>query len=199
MSKAKKKEKKISLKENKKNNKKRKVEKQNDIFSNSPKLIELLVPDCIQEKRDQIIMGEERYSRTFVLSTYPSKIWIGWLDKIFSQIGDINLSVSIEPVSDDSVIRQLTKKVTVLESEYQTYQSRGNIDVLHPLEKMLYDYEDIRRKIQTTNDRLFFITILLRVNARSLEELNIKSNLLKNEFAKKSNFPISNKSPINGA
>ena len=184
MSKAKKKEKKISLKENKKNNKKRKVEKQNDIFSNSPKLIELLVPDCIQEKRDQIIMGEERYSRTFVLSTYPSKIWIGWLDKIFSQIGDINLSVSIEPVSDDSVIRQLTKKVTVLESEYQTYQSRGNIDVLHPLEKMLYDYEDIRRKIQTTNDRLFFITILLRVNARSLEELNIKSNLLKNEFAK---------------
>lgn len=186
----KKKEKKISLK-NKKNitkikKKQRKQEKEKDIFSNVPKLIELLIPDCIHEKRDQIILGEERYSRTFVISTYPSKTWIGWLDKIFSQIGDINLSIHVETVSDDTVIRQLTKKVTILESEYQTYQARGNIDLLHPLEKMIYDYEDIRKKIQTTNDRLFYITIHLRVNAKNLDELNTKSNILKNEFSKMS-------------
>lgn len=187
MFKVKKKEKKISLK--KSNNKiksdnKRKQNKQNDIFSNVPQLIELLIPDCIHEKRDQIILGEERYSRTFVLHTYPSRTWIGWLDKIFTQIGDINISINVETVSDDAVIRQLTKKVTVLESEYQTYQSRGNIDLLHPLEKMIYDYEDIRKKIQTTNDRLFYITILLRINAKNLEELNAKSNMLKTEFSK---------------
>lgn len=187
MFKAKKKEKKISLKNKKvKTKSKAKQEKEKDIFSNVPKLIELLVPDCIQEKRDQIILGEQRYARTFVISTYPSKTWIGWLDKIFNQIGDINLSIHVETVSDDSVIRQLTKKVTILESEYQTYQSRGNIDLLHPLEKMIYDYEDIRKKIQTSNDRLFYLTILLRVNAKNLEELNTKSNILKNEFSKMS-------------
>lgn len=185
MFKTKKKEKKISLKNKKiKNKGKHKQEKPKDIFSNVPELIELLIPDCIHEKRDQIILGEERYSRTFVLSTYPSRTWIGWLDRIFNQIGDINLSIHVETVSDDTVIRQLTKKVTVLESEYQTYQSRGNIDLLHPLEKMIFDYENIRKQIQTSNDKLFFITILLRVNAKSLEELNSKSNILKNEFSK---------------
>lgn len=51
---------------------------------------------------------------------------------------------------------------------------------------MICDYDDIRRKVQMSNDKLFFITILLRINATNLEELDTKSNLLKNEFAKMS-------------
>ena len=177
-------ERKISLKDKKFNILVNAKPKEHDVFSNAPDLIELLIPDCIHEKRDQIILGEERYSRVFALSTYPSKTWIGWLDRIFSEIGDINLSISVETVPDDTVIRQLTKKVTALESERQTYQSRGNINILHPLERMIFDYEEIREKIQDSNDRLFFITILLKINAKNLEELNTKTNLLKNEFAK---------------
>lgn len=96
----------------------------------------------------------------------------------------MTLSIINIPASDDSVIRQLTKKVTILESEYQTYQNKGNIELLHPLEKMIYDYEDIRRKIQTSNDKLFFITIYLRINAKNLDELDTKTKILKNEFSK---------------
>lgn len=178
-------EKRISLKNKKiESNNILKKQEEKDIFSNVPELIELLVPDCIHEKRDQIILGEERFSRAFVISTYPSRTWLGWLDRVFSQIGDVNLSIHVEPVADDVVIRQLTKKVTILESEYQTYQSRGNIELLHPLEKMIYDYEDIRKKIQTSNDKLFFITILLRINGKNVDELNSKTNILKNEFSK---------------
>lgn len=179
-----KKEKKISLKNNKKNtnNKKETIEK--NIFLNAPKLIDLLVPDCIHEKRDQIILGEQRYSRCFVLSTYPSRSYIGWLDRIFSKIGDINLSMIIETGSSDAVIRQLTKKVTMLESEFQTYESKGNIEILHPLAKMKDDYERMRQQVQIKEDRLFYITILLRINAKSIEELNLKTDILKAEFAK---------------
>lgn len=72
-----KKERKIQINKNKKVNDK-------DIFNNSPSLIELLIPDCIDEKRDYIVLGENKYSRCFVLSTYPSKTYLGWLDKIFS-------------------------------------------------------------------------------------------------------------------
>ena len=51
---------------------------------------------------------------------------------------------------------------------------------------MLYDYEGIRKQVQTSEDKLFFVTILFRINAKSQEELNNKTNLLKNEFAKMS-------------
>lgn len=182
-----KKEKKISMKKVNKNAKKNsKVITEKDIFSNSPKLIELLVPDCIEEKRDFIVLGEQRYSRSFVLSTYPSRSYIGWLDRIINQIGDINLSMIIETSSSDAVIKQLTKKVTVLESEFQTYEAKGNIELLSPLAQMKDDYEKMRQQVQIKEDRLFYITILLRINAKDIDELNEKSEILKTEFAKMS-------------
>ena len=49
---------------------------------------------------------------------------------------------------------------------------------------MIIDYDHMRRQVQTSNDKLFYITILFRVNATNLEELDAKSNLLKSEFAK---------------
>ncbi len=176
-----KKEKKISLE---KARKKKLKQKEQDIFDKVPELIELIIPDCIDEKRDYTVLGENRYSRSFVISAYPNKTYLGWLDRIFNLLGDISLSIINRPANDDSVIRQLNKKVTILESERQTYESKGNIDLIHPLEKMIYDYDQIRRQVQTANDKLFFVTILLRINSTNLEELDAKSNLLKNEFAK---------------
>ena len=174
-------EKKISLE---KARKKKLKQKEQDIFDKVPQLIELIIPDCIDEKRDYTVLGENRYSRSFVISAYPNKTYLGWLDRIFNLLGDISLSIINRPANDDSVIRQLNKKVTILESERQTYENKGNIDLIHPLEKMIYDYDQIRRQVQTANDKLFFVTILLRINATNLEELDAKSNLLKNEFSK---------------
>ncbi len=174
-------EKKISLEKAKK---KKIKQKQQDIFDKVPELIELIIPDCIDEKRDYVVLGDDKYTRSFVISAYPNKTYLGWLDRIFNLLGDITLSIINRPANDDSVIRQLNKKVTILESERQTYETKGNIDLIHPLEQMIYDYDQIRKQVQMANDKLFFITILLRINSKNLEELDAKSNLLKNEFAK---------------
>ena len=83
-----KKEKKISIEKSKKRDLKK---KQIDIFSKTPELIELIIPDCIDEKRDYIVLGENRYSRSFVISAYPNKTYLGWLDKIFSLLRRRNI------------------------------------------------------------------------------------------------------------
>lgn len=77
----KRKEKKISLEKAQKLSKKK---KEIDIFDKVPEMIELMIPDCVDEKRDYIVLGENRYSRCFVISTYPSKTYLGWLDRIFT-------------------------------------------------------------------------------------------------------------------
>ena len=178
-----KKEKKICLDKVKKKNKNKKEE---DIFDKKPELIDLLIPDFVDEKRDYIVLGEEKYIRCFVLAIYPNKTYLGWLDRIFNLLGDVTLSIINRPTNEDSVIRQLNKKVTILESERQIYESKGNIDLIHPLEKMIDDYDQIRNQVQISNDKLFFVTILLRINAKSLDELNERSEILKDEFAKMS-------------
>ncbi len=159
-------------------------EKTRNLFDNMQDIKSLIIPDAVEEKRDYIYLGEKSYSRNFVLTVYPNKIYLGWLDDIFNKLGDINISVINETPNEDAVIRQLTHKVTVLQSEYNTFEHQGNIKLLPALEESIIDFENMRRSIQTTNDKLFFVTILLRLNAENLEELNDKTVILKNEFTK---------------
>lgn len=178
LEKMKNKEKKVKI------NEKKKDKSVKNFFDNVQNIMTLIIPDAVQETRDYIYLGDSRYSRNFILTVYPNKIYLGWLDDIFNKMGDINISILNECSDEDTVIRQLTHKVTVLQSEYNTFENQGNIRLLPALEESITDFEDMRRKIQTTNDRLFYVTILLRLNAESLDELNEKTAVLKSEFSR---------------
>lgn len=178
LEKMKNKEKKVKI------NEKKKDKPVKNFFDNVQNVMTLIIPDAVQETRDYIYLGDSRYSRNFILTVYPNKIYLGWLDDIFNKMGDINISILNECSDEDTVIRQLTHKVTVLQSEYNTFENQGNIRLLPALEESITDFEDMRRKIQTTNDRLFYVTILLRLNAESLDELNEKTAVLKSEFSR---------------
>ena len=91
-----------------------------DIFKNMPNIMDLLLPDTLQERSDYLCLGYNKYSRTFVMTVYPEQTWVSWLDDLFN-IGNINISVKIEPSSNGTVINQLTKKLVQSQSEYSTY------------------------------------------------------------------------------
>lgn len=165
---------------------KNKKEKKNeiDIFNNIPVMADLLLPDELQERKDYISLGYNKYSRTFAMTIYPEQTWVSWLDDLFN-IGNINISVKIEPSSNGTVINQLTKKLVQSQSEYATYSKQGNILHLPELEKQISDLEDLRMLIQTNQDKLFFATIFITLNAESLQELNEKTKILESELNKK--------------
>ncbi len=158
--------------------------KEIDIFNNIPNIIELILPDELQEKKDYLILGYNKYSRIFAMTVYPEQTWVSWLDDLFN-IGNINISVKIEPSSNGNVINQLTKKLVQSQSEYATYSRQGNILHLPELEKQINDLEDLRMLIQTNQDKLFFATIFITLNAESLQELNEKTKILESELNKK--------------
>ena len=118
------------------------------------------------------------------MTVYPEQTWVSWLDDLFN-IGNINISVKIEPSSNGNVINQLTKKLVQSQSEYATYSRQGNILHLPELEKQICDLEDLRMLIQTNQDKLFFATIFITLNAESLQELNEKTKILESELNKK--------------
>lgn len=155
-----------------------------NIFNNVPTISDMLLPDTLQEKQDYLILGYNRYARIFVMTIYPEQTWIGWLDDLY-YIGNINISVKIEPASNSSVINQLTKKLVQSQSEYATYSRQGNILHLPELEKQIVDLEDLRMLVQTNQDRLFFATIFITLNAENLQELNEKTRILESELSKK--------------
>ena len=166
--------------------KKRKKTKEENFFDNQPQLISILAPEVIQEKRDYIYMGDDKYARIFTLMVYPNYIEIGWLDDILNTIGDVDISTQVQVADERNVIKYLTHKVTKLQSDYLLFERQGNIEELHRLEENIQSFEEMRRNIQINNDKLFFIKITLRVNAENLKELNEKSKMLRDEFANRS-------------
>lgn len=163
---------------------KNKKQKQIDIFKNMPNLMDLILPDELQEKKDYLVLGYNKYSRIFVMTVYPEQTWVSWLDDLFN-IGNINISVKIEPSSNGNVINQLTKKLVQSQSEYATYSRQGNILHLPELEKQINDLESLRMLIQTNQDKLFYATIFITLNAENLLELNEKTKILESELNKK--------------
>ena len=163
---------------------KSKKRKQINIFKNMTNLIDLISPDELQEKKDYLILGYNKFSRIFVMTVYPEQTWVSWLDDLFN-IGNINISIKIEPSSNGNVINQLTKKLVQSQSEYATYSRQGNILHLPELEKQINDLEELRMLIQTNQDKLFYATIFISLNAESLKELNEKTKILESELNKK--------------
>lgn len=166
--------------------KRRKKIKDHNFFDNQPELISLLAPEVIEEHRDYIYMGDDKFARIFSLMFYPNYIEIGWLDDILNTIGDVDISIQVQVADERNVIKYLTHKVTKLQSDYILFEKQGNIEELHRLNENIQAFEEMRRNIQINNDKLFFIKVILRLNAKSLKELNEKSKILKDEFANKS-------------
>lgn len=163
---------------------KNKSQREIDIFKNVTKISDLLLPDELQEKADYLKLGYNKFSRIFVMTIYPDQTWVSWLDDLFT-IGNINISVKVEPSVNGSVINQLTRKLVQAQSEYMTYSHQGNILHLPELEKQINDLEDLRMLIQTNQDKLFYVTIFISLNAESLANLNEKTKILESELNKK--------------
>ena len=128
--------------------KKRKKMQDENFFDNQPQLISLLAPEIIEEKKDYIYMGDDKYSRIFSLMFYPNYIGIGWLDDILNTIGDVDISIQVQVADERNVIKYLTHKVTKLQSDYFLFQKQGNIEEIHRLEENIQAFEEIRRDIQ---------------------------------------------------
>ena len=56
-------------------NKKREKESHN-IFANIPTISDILLPDTMQEKKDYLILGYNKFARTFVITIYPETTWV---------------------------------------------------------------------------------------------------------------------------
>ena len=165
--------------------KKRKIKDEN-FFKNQPVLKEILAPEVIEEKRDYIFMGDNRYARIFTLMIYPGEIYIGWLDDILNTIGDVDIVAQVQVADERSVEKYLTHRITKLRSDSYLFEKQGNIEELDKINENIRSLEEIRWNISINHDKLFFIKITLRLNAESLEELNEKSKILRDEFSNRS-------------
>lgn len=150
--------------------------------------LDLIIPDVVKETKDYNYLGPGKYCRVFAISTYPQSMYVGILNEFFSELGDIDINAYIEPISNSSVIRTLTTKMTALQSNLILEEKKGSV-ANYALRKGIQDLDDLREKIQTNSDRMYVVQILVTIWGESEEELYEKSNIFQDICARKNMKP----------
>lgn len=147
-------------------------------------LQDMILPDGIEEDKDYIYLGPENYVRILSVSSYPAMIFLGWLDDVFS-INDVAVSIHIEPIDAAVAAKMLKKRLDDVETELYTKYRKNIITDRLELEMMREELLEQLANIQRNIDRMFFVTIFVKIKARNLDELEQKTRYIESVFQKK--------------
>ncbi len=133
-------------------------------------LRDVIAPSSIQVEANFIRIGS-RFARTLFVYAYPRSLFTGWLSPIINMDEVIDISLNIEPVESQVVLKNLKKKVTQLEASYSINAEKGK--VRDPaLEASISDAEEMRDKLQVGEERFFRLGLYVTIYGRNLEELD---------------------------
>lgn len=133
-------------------------------------LRDVIAPSSIQVEANFIRIGS-RFARTLFVYAYPRSLFTGWLSPIINMDEVIDISLNIEPVESQVVLKNLKKKVTQLEASYSINAEKGK--VRDPaLEASISDAEEMRDKLQVGEERFFRLGLYVTIYGRSLEDLD---------------------------
>ncbi|MGB9886302.1 MAG: VirB4 family type IV secretion system protein [Moorellales bacterium] len=139
-------------------------------------LKDVLAPDGIQVERDYLVVGQ-RYVRVFFVSQVPRLLSVGVFDNLY-HLGDVDISIHVEPIPDAEVVKDLTRRVVRMEAQYIMQAKRDRIEELPRLRKAMEDAEALRARVQSNEDGLYHVFIQIVVGADTLEDLETKSRML---------------------
>lgn len=216
-------EKKLTRKEMRKAERKRKeIEKKensldfeseadNFLKKNQSSLKDLLAPsgiDCTHFDYLEIFSKVSRFARVFYVTTIPRQATFPYFLSGIYEFGDVNTSVFINPIPENSSINDLNKTIVELESERVVANDRGDINRLSILGTKQAEAEGLRDQIAAGYNKLFEATIICTLFAYNKTELDKMSEILAMEASKtqiglktawalqeegfKSNLPLNN-------
>ena len=159
----------------------------NNLENNKSTLHDLLAPSGIDATHFdylEIFSKVARFARTFYVTTLPSQATFPYFLSGIYEFGDVNTSVYITPIPENSSINDLNKTIVELESERVVANNRGDINRLSVLGTKQAEAEELRDQIAAGYNKLFDATIICTLFAYSKMELDKYSEILAMEASK---------------
>ncbi|WP_181685392.1 VirB4 family type IV secretion system protein [Halorhabdus salina] len=146
-----------------------------------------VAPDRITETQSYIKRlgdsGKERYARILIISSFPNRVALGWLDQAFTSGLSINgaelrVSYQIWPRDSEQMKRKLDVKATRLTSQIRRKKSDGKLNTIEE-EKQLSHVDRLREGLTEGSTKLFDFGAYFEVIADSEETLDEATKELK--------------------
>ncbi len=159
----------------------------NFLEKNRKTLKDLIAPagiDASNPNYMQIASSRTRYARSMIVSTIPRMCTFPEFLRGMYTFGDLNVSVFINPVSENTSQTELNRTINELESERIVAWDRGDINRERILAQKRAEAEELRDQIAAGFNKLFDSSIICTLFAYSVEELDKYTELLSAEMSK---------------
>lgn len=143
-------------------------------------LRDLIAPSSLEINSDHFRLGT-KYGRTIYVYGYPREVYTGWLSSIINIDEVLDVSMMIYPVDTQTILKNLTRKVTQLQATMSINYEQGK--TRDPaLEAAIMDAEQLRDELQIGAQRFFRFGLYVTVYADSLDELRYIQNKIETIF-----------------
>ncbi len=132
----------------------------------------------------EIVSSKPRFARSMIVSTIPRMCTFPEFLRSMYTFGDLNVSVFINPVSENVSQTELNRTINELESERIVAWDRGDINRERILAQKRAEAEELRDQIAAGFNKLFDASIICTLFAYSLDELDKYTELLASEMSK---------------
>ncbi|ELZ95937.1 Type IV secretory pathway VirB4 protein-like protein [Haloferax mucosum ATCC BAA-1512] len=127
--------------------------------------------------------GTEKYARSLIISSYPSRVSPGWLDALFTSGlstngAEIRVSYHIFPRDAEEMKRKLNVRATRLTSQIRRKKNDGKLNTIEE-EQQLQHVERLRSGLTEGSTKLFDFGVYFEVLAEDEETLNEGTQELK--------------------
>ena len=132
----------------------------------------------------EIISGIKRYARSFFVSSLPRMATFPEIFRDMYMFGDINTSIYITPIKEETSQNELNRSINELETERIVAADRGNINRESTITQKRLEAEELRDQIAAGFNKLYEASVVSTLFAYSLEDLDRYTKLLTSEVSK---------------
>jgi len=135
---------------------------------------DVIAPSALKIDPKEIHLGD-KIVRTFFVISYPRFLSEGWFAPIINMDKIVDISIVINPISTERVLRQFQKKVAEVQSQINTRLEKGF--VRSPvLDTSLSDLESLRDDLQQAQEKLFDVGLYISIFGKDKNSLDKLEN-----------------------
>jgi len=139
-------------------------------------LVDLIAPSSVEVDFKHIRVGDAFY-RSFIVVDYPREVSPSWLSMLIDYKETMNVSMFIYPVESKDILSNLRRKIAEMEATIESDMKNGT----EPDPKVRAALEDavaLREELARGLERFFQFGLYITLAAKTLDELNKKTNEL---------------------
>ncbi|MBI3633897.1 MAG: DUF87 domain-containing protein [Candidatus Vogelbacteria bacterium] len=141
-------------------------------------LQDVIAPSALKITQDSIILGE-KIARVFFVISYPRFLSEGWFSPIINLDRVFDISILIHPIDTSTILRQLQKKITEVQSQISINEKKGL--VRDPILDTAYrDIEKLRDELQQAREKIFDVGVYITIYGENEEALGKAEAEIKN-------------------